>query len=105
MGCPTELHDAGRDAFPTILVSACETWIQRRELRGEPQPRFPIMKYPHTQRIAFLAIGALVGAGLNSALAQSAHPTVITPPAINDGSNSSRAPFPASRQFDDVKAP
>src|SRR3954471_93324 len=62
------------------------------------------MKYPHIQRIAFLAIGALASTGL-SAFAQSAHPIVITPPAVKDGSNSSRAPFPAARQFDDVKGP
>ena len=63
------------------------------------------MKHPHTQRIAFLAIGALASTGLSSLFAQSAHPIVITPPAVKDGSNWSRAPFPAARQFDDVKAP
>jgi hypothetical protein len=63
------------------------------------------MKHPHTQRIAF-AIGAFLSTGLiSTALAQSAHPIVITPPAVKDGSNWSRAPFPAARQFDDVKAP
>jgi hypothetical protein len=30
---------------------------------------------------------------------------VITPPAVHDGSNRSRAPFPAARQFDDVQRP
>lgn len=30
-------------------------------------------------------------------------PTVMTPPAVPDGSNWSRAPLPAARQFDDMK--
>lgn len=62
------------------------------------------MKNTHTRLLATLAIGAL--AGLSNISAQSsAKPTVITPPAVKDGSNWSRAPFPAARQFDDVKAP
>jgi hypothetical protein len=32
-------------------------------------------------------------------------PIVITPPAVHDGSNSSRAPFIAARPFDDAKRP
>ena len=62
------------------------------------------MKHPHTRFIT-LAIGA-IAAVLPSVSAQSeTRPVVITPPAINDGSNWSRAPFPAARKFDDVKAP
>lgn len=49
-----------------------------------------------------LGLGALAGGGL---YAQSAKPVVITPPAVQNGSNWSRAPFPAQRQFDDVKGP
>jgi hypothetical protein len=60
-----------------------------------------------SQRIlATLTIGALVCAGFSTAAAQSSNqPLVITPPALKDGSNSSRAPFPAKRQFDDVTPP
>lgn len=62
------------------------------------------MKYPHTRLIASLAIGAL--AGFSSLFAQtSGKPIVISPPAVNNGSNWSRAPFPAQRQFDDTKGP
>ncbi len=64
------------------------------------------MKYTHTRFASSLAIGALAIAGFSTASAQSSgRPVVITPPAVNDGSNWSRAPFPAARQFDDVKAP
>ena len=54
-----------------------------------------------------LAIGAVVSAGLPtlSAQANQTKPVIITPPAVKDGSNWSRAPFPAQRQFDDVKSP
>jgi hypothetical protein len=60
------------------------------------------MKY---QRILLtLSISALPCAGLFAAEGpQNGKPTVITPPAINNGSNWSRAPFPAQRKFDDVK--
>jgi len=61
------------------------------------------MKYSHTRFIAF-TIGA-VAAGLSAVSAQSTKPVIITPPAVKDGSNASRAPFPAAREFDDVKAP
>lgn len=63
------------------------------------------MKYPHSRLIASLAIGALAVAVSSTAYAQSApgKPIVISPPAVKDGSNWSRAPFPAQRQFDDTK--
>lgn len=64
------------------------------------------MKYPHSRLVTSFAIGALFATGLSSASAQSnQQPTVITPPAVKDGSNWSRAPFPAARPFDDVKGP
>lgn len=52
--------------------------------------------------LAFLFTTAILLAGVSTASAQS-RPTVITPLAIKDGSNWSRAPFAAARQFDDVK--
>lgn len=60
-----------------------------------------------SQRIfATLAIGTLSIAGLSTAPAQTgAKPVVITPPAVQDGSNWSRAPLPAQRRFDDLKSP
>lgn len=63
------------------------------------------MKYPHTRVI--LAIGVIASAGFSTLLAQTndGRPIVISPPAIKDGSNWSRAPFPAQRQFDDVNPP
>ncbi len=62
------------------------------------------MKHPHTRLLVSIAVGLLTTAGLSTATAQTgAKPTVITPPAIKDGSNWSRAPFPAARQFDDTK--
>ena len=62
------------------------------------------MKYPHSRLIASLAIGSIAIAVCSTAAAQqSGKPVVITPPAIKDGSNWSRAPFPAARQFDDTK--
>jgi hypothetical protein len=65
------------------------------------------MKYPHTRLLASLAIGALTAAGLSTTSAQSnvGKPIVISPPAVQNGSNWSRAPFPAQRQFDDTKGP
>ena len=54
---------------------------------------------------AILTVGALACAGLPLTHAQSARPVVITPPAVQNGSNWSRAPFLAQRQFDDVKGP
>lgn len=65
------------------------------------------MKHPHTP-LAILIIGAMASAGLSTLTAQTdsgQQPVVITPPAVQDGSNWSRAPFPAKRRFDDVKAP
>ena len=61
------------------------------------------MKYPHTRMI--LAIGVIASAGLSTTIAQtnSGKPIVISPPAVQDGSSWSRAPFPAQRQFDDTK--
>jgi hypothetical protein len=63
------------------------------------------MKYPHSRIIASLAIGSLAIAVSSTASAQSSagKPIVISPPAVKDGSNWSRAPFPAQRQFDDTK--
>jgi len=64
------------------------------------------MKHSHSCLVTSLAIGALLATGLSSASAQSnQQPTVITPPAVKDGSNWSRAPFPAARSFDDVNGP
>lgn len=63
------------------------------------------MKYPNTC-FAFLALAVAVPAGVTTASAQvagSRDPIVITPPAVPNGSNSSRAPFVAERRFDDVK--
>lgn len=63
------------------------------------------MKYPNTC-FAMLALVALAPAGLSSASAQTAtsrDPIVITPPAVQNGSNWSRAPFPAARPRDDVR--
>jgi vacuolar-type H+-ATPase subunit H len=61
-----------------------------------------------TQRsLISLAVGALLAAGVSTTSAQNnnGRPVVITPPAVKDGSNWSRAPFPAQRQMDDVKSP
>lgn len=66
------------------------------------------MKKSSQRILTTLAIGALASAGISTALAQSqssGKPTVMSPPAVNNGSNWSRAPFPAQRLFDDVKAP
>ena len=64
------------------------------------------MKYPNT-RLAFAAatFAALASFSSTSFAQESRKPIVITPPAVNNGSNASRAPFPAARPFDDVKAP
>ncbi len=60
-------------------------------------------------RFAFLALGAATLAAVPFVRAQtnagSRNPIVITMPAIPDGSNRSRAPFPAERRFDDVQRP
>lgn len=64
------------------------------------------MKYTHSRLVTSFTIGALLATGLSSASAQSnQQPVVITPPAVKDGSNWSRAPFPAARPFDDTKSP
>lgn len=60
------------------------------------------MKNPHHSLVSLL-LGTLACAATSVAFAQQATP--ITPPAVNNGSNWSRAPFPAARQFDDVKGP
>jgi hypothetical protein len=63
------------------------------------------MKYPNS-RLAFAALGAVALTSFSTTLfAQSRKPIVVTPPAINDGSNASRAPFIAARPADDVKRP
>jgi hypothetical protein len=58
------------------------------------------MKHPHIPFIP-LFIGVIATAGM----AYAQHPTVMTPPAVPDGSNWSRAPLPAARPLDDMKAP
>ena len=70
------------------------------------------MKHSHTPLVSFLTIGAIIAAGLSPAYAQNsrnsdpnARPLVLTPPAVQNGSTASRAPFPAARVFDDIKAP
>ena len=70
------------------------------------------MKHPHIQFATSVLIGAFATAGLFAASAESKgaasnsnKPTVITPPAVKDGSAETRAPFPASRQFDETKSP
>ncbi len=68
--------------------------------------KFP-MKHPNPC-LALVAFATFATGGLSIASAQSSSSrdlVVITPPAVRDGSNGSRAPFPASRPFDDVKAP
>lgn len=50
-----------------------------------------------------LFTAAIIFAGVSTASATT-RPTVITPPVVNNGSNWSRAPFPAARQFADVKS-
>ncbi|HUR58007.1 MAG TPA: hypothetical protein VM029_09890 [Opitutaceae bacterium] len=64
------------------------------------------MKYP-TTRLAFAAasLAALASFSSTSFAQENRKPIVLTPPAVNNGSNASRAPFPAARPFDDVKAP
>jgi hypothetical protein len=59
----------------------------------------------HTRLVASLALGAFATALSASAQSTNAKPIVITPPAVKDGSNFSRAPFPSARTFDDTKAP
>ncbi len=56
-------------------------------------------------RLVHVLLGALALGGISSALAANATraPIILTPPAIPDGSNASRAPFPAKRPLDDVK--
>ena len=66
------------------------------------------MKNSNTPRFALAAaISAAAISSFATAFAQteSRKPIVITAPAVKDGSNSSRAPFVAARQFDDVKSP
>ena len=63
------------------------------------------MKYPKNTRLALVAISAAALASLSTSFAQANKPIIITPPAVKDGSNSSRAPFAASRPQDDLKAP
>lgn len=63
------------------------------------------MKYPNT-RLALVALGAAaISFSTSFAQTESRKPIVITPPAVKDGSNASRAPFPAARPHDDIKAP
>lgn len=52
-------------------------------------------------RIPFLPL--FIGVIATASFAQTQKPIVMTPPAVPDGSNWSRAPLPAARQFDDVK--
>ena len=63
------------------------------------------MKHSST-RLALVAISAVAMNGISSGFAQADHgrkPVVIQAPAVANGSNWSRAPFPAARQFDDVR--
>lgn len=66
------------------------------------------MKFVNSRSIALL-ISAVAGAGLYTASAQeqqATRPVFVVPRAqVQDGSNASRAPFPARRQNDDVTAP
>ncbi len=60
-------------------------------------------QYSQHRFASSLALATLL---LSTALAQTANrPTVITIPTPNTGSNASRAPFLAARQFDDAKRP
>lgn len=58
-------------------------------------------------RAVLFIVGALAGGALSAVAQQSTRDdiTVIPRPRVSDGSNASRAPFPAERRFDDVKAP
>jgi hypothetical protein len=58
------------------------------------------MKSTHFVSSLFLA--AALAAGISNV---SASPIAISPPAVKDGSNFSRAPFPAARTFNDVESP
>lgn len=63
------------------------------------------MKNSNT-RLALAALGAAaISFSTSFAQSESRKPIVITPPAVKDGSNASRAPFPAARPADDIKAP
>lgn len=69
------------------------------------------MKY-NTSLVSLITLGALVAAALPTVNAQNSRnsdpnirPTIMTPPAVQDGSNRSRAPFQAARVADDTKAP
>ena len=63
------------------------------------------MKHSNS-RLALAALGAVALTSLSPTLfAQSRKPIVVTPPAVNDGSNASRAPFLAARPADDAKRP
>ena len=63
------------------------------------------MKHTHASFTA-LFIGLMTTAGFSQTVEiRSARPIVMAPPAIQDGSNWSRAPLPAKRQFDDIKSP
>lgn len=71
------------------------------------------MKYPKNRCTTWLMVAAgLLTAGASAVAAdpkgppaQANNPTVITPPTVKDGSNESRDPFPAARQFDETKGP
>lgn len=68
------------------------------------------MKSPHARFTSSIFLGVLATAGISLASAASSapnapKPTVITPPAVKDGSIASRAPFPSARPFDDTKGP
>jgi hypothetical protein len=62
------------------------------------------MKFNHS-RLFHVLVGALALGSISTVRAANSTraPIVLTPPAIQDGSNASRAPFPAKRQMDDVK--
>ena len=70
------------------------------------------MKYPKNRCMTWVVVAGLLSAGGSAGAAdpksppaQENKPTVITPPAVKDGSNESRAPFPSARQLDETKGP
>jgi hypothetical protein len=83
-----------QDEIVPEFINACvcnaETRFGTKRKGFNPEEFF--MKHPHTSFIALL-IGVMTTAGFSQA------------PAVRDGSNWSRAPIPAKRQFDDIKSP
>lgn len=65
------------------------------------------MNYSTTKLVMFAAAAALAGSSAATAEThkRASAPIVITPPAVPDGGNFSRAPFPAARWQNDVTPP